>query len=155
MLLHFQAVPFLNSRLRFFSSSDNETILFFSWSLLHFSSAEQSSITSACLFAISYTAQALTSILLTPDATPDLQLRSWFLRCYVMCVPPQSSTLKLPQLTMRTVSPYFSPKSAICPALRCLYIVSSVSTSSNLLISFVYHYQLLSCLHNSKGEVKS
>jgi hypothetical protein len=41
------------------------------------------------------------------------------------CVPPQSSIDQPPMSTMRTISPYFSPKSIIAPSRRASSIVVS------------------------------
>ena len=51
------------------------------------------------------------------------------------CVPPHSSMLKPGTLTTRTLSPYFSPKSAIAPAA----IASSGDTSTSVFTGVLRH----------------
>ena len=73
------------------------------------------------------------------------------------CVPPQSSVLNAPSpiATTRTLSPYFSPKSAIAPdAIASCVFLTDVFTVSFLRIGFVDDpLDLLSLLRSDSGEV--
>ena len=66
-----------------------------------------------------------------PAATPDSDtiLKKPMSPVRATCVPPQSSVEKSPMLSTRTSSPYFSPNSAIAPALiASSYFISRAST---------------------------
>ena len=82
---------------------------------------------------------------------PAETLSSWAMRnkpiwpVLVTCVPPHSSLLKSPMLTMRTTSGYFSPNSIIAPAVRasaigrCFQLTGSAARTR--VVHFVFDFR--------------
>ena len=56
-------------------------------------------------------------------------LKNPMLPVALVCVPPQSST-DVPKRTMRTLSPYFSPKSIMAPHFSASSLVASRFSSN-------------------------
>ena len=72
------------------------------------------------------------SIRRTPAATLDSEiiLKSPIFAVLSICVPPQNSIDLSFMFTTRTISPYFSPKSAIAPSLRASAMGISVFSTA-------------------------
>ena len=93
----------------------------------------------------------ISSILLVPAATElsETSLTQPRLPVAKTCVPPQSSLEKSPIFTTRTVSPYFSPKSAIAPDFFA--DSRSVSTVVTGIFSRIFSFIMRSTLSSSSA----
>jgi len=91
------------------------------------------------------------SILLVPAATPDSEiiLNSPIFDVLATCVPPQNSFENSPMQTTRTVSPYFSPNSAVAPVFLASSIVITCVTTG--MASAIFSLTIFSTFSSSSA----
>ena len=93
----------------------------------------------------------MASIRRIPDATApsDLILKCQMSAVFLTWVPPQSS-IEFPKRTVRTTSPYFSPKSAIAPSETACSIGTAGCTIRSSLPSIRAFTKFSICFNSSE-----